>query len=369
MAIVMTPTTAAAMGSVPIDKAGVGSAVLNSMRQVGGRARNRRHGRHHRRLRDRCSGNPRGRQKASSRGTSTRSRWPRPSRSSERSSPSRRCGSTGTSKNRFSKAHEHHPPARRGAARVAPRRGLPPVCRPELPRHDDGRPRPRRGRDRAGSLPPLSVEARALSRVHGLELGGGEGALGRAGSPQSPIQGSGSPRSGGRSSSRRPSGRAARRSGCRLLPSPPSIPRSPRTCGRTCTRCTSTWPTSFGARRRPAGCRPSEIRTPKRGSSSPSGSSPWPTRSSARSCRTPGPRSGKAGSPGFAARFRPQDPPVRGIDEAARRADASSMFLRPSRRQPGSSGSAAQPMPPGWCRRESGAPPAPLCLASGRNAR
>jgi MFS family permease len=36
MAFVMTPTTAAAMGSVPIDKAGVGSAVLNSMRQVGG---------------------------------------------------------------------------------------------------------------------------------------------------------------------------------------------------------------------------------------------------------------------------------------------------------------------------------------------
>jgi EmrB/QacA subfamily drug resistance transporter len=36
MAIVMTPTTAAAMGSVPIDKAGLGSAVLNSGRQVGG---------------------------------------------------------------------------------------------------------------------------------------------------------------------------------------------------------------------------------------------------------------------------------------------------------------------------------------------
>jgi hypothetical protein len=36
MAIVMTPITAAAMGSVPIDKAGVGSAVLNSGRQVGG---------------------------------------------------------------------------------------------------------------------------------------------------------------------------------------------------------------------------------------------------------------------------------------------------------------------------------------------
>jgi EmrB/QacA subfamily drug resistance transporter len=36
MGITMTPTTAAAMGSVPVDKAGVGSAVLNSMRQVGG---------------------------------------------------------------------------------------------------------------------------------------------------------------------------------------------------------------------------------------------------------------------------------------------------------------------------------------------
>jgi EmrB/QacA subfamily drug resistance transporter len=36
MALTMTPTTAAAMASVRRDKAGVGSAVLNSMRQVGG---------------------------------------------------------------------------------------------------------------------------------------------------------------------------------------------------------------------------------------------------------------------------------------------------------------------------------------------
>ena len=36
MALAMTPTTAAAMASVRRDKAGVGSAVLNSMRQVGG---------------------------------------------------------------------------------------------------------------------------------------------------------------------------------------------------------------------------------------------------------------------------------------------------------------------------------------------
>ncbi|MGZ8739617.1 MAG: MFS transporter, partial [Gaiellaceae bacterium] len=36
MAMTMAPTTAAAMGSVPVTKAGVGSAVINSMRQVGG---------------------------------------------------------------------------------------------------------------------------------------------------------------------------------------------------------------------------------------------------------------------------------------------------------------------------------------------
>jgi EmrB/QacA subfamily drug resistance transporter len=36
MAMSMAPTTAAAMASVPVNKAGVGSAVLNSMRQVGG---------------------------------------------------------------------------------------------------------------------------------------------------------------------------------------------------------------------------------------------------------------------------------------------------------------------------------------------
>jgi EmrB/QacA subfamily drug resistance transporter len=36
MATVMAPTTATAMASVPVDKAGVGSAVINSMRQVGG---------------------------------------------------------------------------------------------------------------------------------------------------------------------------------------------------------------------------------------------------------------------------------------------------------------------------------------------
>src|SRR5947199_4160739 len=36
MALTMSPMTSAAMGAVPVDKAGVGSGVLNSFRQVGG---------------------------------------------------------------------------------------------------------------------------------------------------------------------------------------------------------------------------------------------------------------------------------------------------------------------------------------------
>jgi predicted MFS family arabinose efflux permease len=36
MALTMTPMTAAAMSSVPVDKAGVGSGMLNTFRQVGG---------------------------------------------------------------------------------------------------------------------------------------------------------------------------------------------------------------------------------------------------------------------------------------------------------------------------------------------
>jgi MFS family permease len=36
MALTMSPMTSVAMGSVPVDKAGVGSGVLNSFRQVGG---------------------------------------------------------------------------------------------------------------------------------------------------------------------------------------------------------------------------------------------------------------------------------------------------------------------------------------------
>jgi hypothetical protein len=36
MALTMSPMTSVAMASVPVDKAGVGSGVLNSFRQIGG---------------------------------------------------------------------------------------------------------------------------------------------------------------------------------------------------------------------------------------------------------------------------------------------------------------------------------------------
>jgi MFS family permease len=45
MAIVMTPMTAAALSSVPVDKAGVGSGMLNTFRPGRRLARDRRHGR------------------------------------------------------------------------------------------------------------------------------------------------------------------------------------------------------------------------------------------------------------------------------------------------------------------------------------
>ena len=41
MAITMAPTTAAAMGSVPVDKAGVGSAVINACARSAARSASR----------------------------------------------------------------------------------------------------------------------------------------------------------------------------------------------------------------------------------------------------------------------------------------------------------------------------------------
>ena len=115
MAIVMTPITAAAMGSVPVDKAGVGSAVLNSGRQVGGSLGIAVMGAIVRGVGDRragdtpspCGGFVTGYQhRAPSR--------PRRSRSPARCSPSRPSASTATRRPRSPKRHE--PTARLPAA-------------------------------------------------------------------------------------------------------------------------------------------------------------------------------------------------------------------------------------------------------------
>ena len=57
MALTMTPMTAAAMSAVPVDKAGVGSGMLNTFRQVGGSFGIADHGRDpHEPLRERAAG-------------------------------------------------------------------------------------------------------------------------------------------------------------------------------------------------------------------------------------------------------------------------------------------------------------------------
>ena len=104
MALSMTPTTAAAMGSVPTDKAGVGSAVLNSMRQVGGSLGHRDHGRDRRRVRHGPERHGGGHATSSSPASITRS-------SSRPGSPSRRA---------VARRRDH--PTSTSQARAGPRR-------------------------------------------------------------------------------------------------------------------------------------------------------------------------------------------------------------------------------------------------------
>jgi hypothetical protein len=95
MALTMTPTTAAAMSSVPRDQAGVGSAVLNSMRS-GAQSPERSWRTSHRTRWPRGIRAPTRSWTASSEGSRSprRSPWPGPW------SRSRRCGRTGSSRPR-----------------------------------------------------------------------------------------------------------------------------------------------------------------------------------------------------------------------------------------------------------------------------
>ena len=82
MALTMTPTTAAAMGAVEVDKAGVGSAVLNSLPAGRRLARHRGHGSDRREPGRRDDARCLCARSSSSTATTSPSTWPRSSRSS-----------------------------------------------------------------------------------------------------------------------------------------------------------------------------------------------------------------------------------------------------------------------------------------------
>ena len=218
MAITMTPTTSVAMGSVPVDKAGVGSAVLNSMRQVGGSlgiailgaivaaslkvpvtdpraadqfVRGFQHAllaaagiafagaivaiatvRHHRPRKSRI--------------------WPQPDGS--------------------------HAASGGGAARIASRLRLRGLLQRQLSRVDHGGDRPRGGCHRARSLSPFRVETRPLSRLHRRDLEAHPRALGRGRGSRARPGCLGRPRWGRHTSPPRSRRWRSATSGCRRCP-------------------------------------------------------------------------------------------------------------------------------------------------------
>ena len=171
MAMTMTPSAAAATRSVPVAKAGVGSAVLNAFRQVGGSigialmgaimaaqltdppsVDSFMQGFEH--SRSSLRGSP-SQERRSPPGSSGHMTW-RKVPTSGRPSPPRRC-ERGPPATRRLPAQERSPGHRhRGAAGLHV---------DELCRRDDGRDRARSRYHGAGPLSALRVEARPLARV------------------------------------------------------------------------------------------------------------------------------------------------------------------------------------------------------------
>ena len=187
MALTMSPMTAAAMGSVPVDKAGVGSGVLNSFRQMGGSLGIALMGAIVASYLTASPRSPEGAQQfvdglhaalLVSAGDHVRRR-----RCRDRARADVAADRAGASRGGGGVTHGDAPAGGRAPARA--RRGRDPrLLGRQLPGHDDGRDRPRRRRVGADPLPALRVEARPLSRRARPRVERGARRAGRRRSPR-----------------------------------------------------------------------------------------------------------------------------------------------------------------------------------------
>ncbi len=167
MAMTMSPMTSAAMGSVPVDKAGVGSGVLNSFRQMGGSLGIALMGAIVASYLHAPARSPQGAQQfvdglhaalLVSAGITFAAAG---RRDRARADDARRP--SGRTSRRWPR-DDGDAPAGGGASPRARRDRDPRLHGRQLPRHDDRRDRPRGRRVGADPLPALRVEARPLSR-------------------------------------------------------------------------------------------------------------------------------------------------------------------------------------------------------------
>ena len=247
MAMTMSPMTSAAMGSVPVDKAGVGSGVLNSFRQVGGSLGIALMGAilasylHARRARQ-------------ARGAAVRER---PARGAARqrgitfaaalvavAARARQAGGRARAHRGargMTTASTRMPAAER---RLAARRdGDPRLLRRQLPRHDDGGDRARGRRLGADPLPPLRVEARPLLRGARPRVGARRARVGGGARVDAPdVRAALETMGRGHVDGARLQvpDRGALGAGARARRT--RIPSCASTCGGTCARCTTSSP-------------------------------------------------------------------------------------------------------------------------------
>ena len=245
----MTPMTAAALSSVPVDKAGVGSGMLNTFRQVGGslgiavmgailasgsnsaladgadQVEAFMNGLHHALY------------VAAAIAFAGAAVAFLTVRSHARSQGAVERAAPGAGMSQASQARL--PAAERRSAIVAA--ALEVFGSGSYAGSDDGRDRPRGRGLRADHLPPFRVEARALVRVPRRGLARLRTAIEQKGGR--PSRRRAPSRAPAPESARRGRARCCRISGCRASPRRPRTRRSSATCAPTCARYTTSSPT------------------------------------------------------------------------------------------------------------------------------